>query len=152
MKIICCCLVLLLCACSPAPQPLSHEDVNRVVVTYIGANNARDAGKAMSMIQKAPDVVSITGAKVTRGWDAINDATQRSLRQPNAPQIQLGDLEVWTVGPDAALASGTMRLAGGPFQIGERKVEFLNGAFTFLVKRTPEGLRITHEHFSIVLL
>lgn len=152
MKIIACFLALALCACTPSPNPIPHENVNNFIIVYIGANNARDAGKAMSMVQKANDVVSITGARITRGWDAIREATDRSLRQPNAPKIEIGSVEVSTLGPDTAMATGDMRLTGGPFKIGEREVPALGGAFTILVKRTPEGLRITHEHFSIVPL
>jgi hypothetical protein len=50
--------------------------------------------------------------------------------------------------PDAALAVATMNLAG-QHQISGVPVMNLPGAFTMVVRRTPEGLRLIHEHYSV---
>lgn len=156
MRTLACCLVVVLCACSPAPEPskpqpkpIPHEDVNAFVTLYIARTNAGETARAMTMIEKSKDVTSITGAKVTHGWDAIREATERNARQPAPGKVALGDMEVFTLGPDTALASGPMRIGGGSFQIGNRTVNELGGAYTIVVKRTPEGLKVIHEHFSV---
>lgn len=143
---------LLLCACAPKPEqtpPIPHKDVNAFVTLYIARTNAGATDQAMTMIEKSKDVTSITGAKITHGWDAIKQATERSARQPLPGKVALGEMEVFTLGPDTALASGAMRIGGGAFQLGNRTVNELGGAYTIIVKKTPDGLRVIHEHFSV---
>jgi len=146
MKSAACSLALALCACS---APIPEADVQKFVTEYNNAGNARDAGKAMSMVLKEPGVYSITAANVTRGWEAIRAATDRSMRQPDPGKVALGNIDVTTLAPDLSMATGSMRVTGGPFQVGNRTVNELGGAYTILVKRTPEGLRVLHEHFSV---
>ena len=140
-------MALLLCACSPGAIP--EADVQKFVTEYMNAANARDAGKAMSMVLKDPAVASITAARVTRGWEAIRDATDKSMRQPDPGKVALGNMDIAALAPDLSMAYGTMRITGGPFQVGNRMVNELGGAFTLLVRRTPDGLRLVHEHFSV---
>jgi len=152
MRIAAASLALLLCACSPKPEqapPIPHSDVNAFVTLYIARTNAGATAQAMTMIEKSKDVTSITGARIAHGWDAIREAADRNARQANPGKVALGSMEVFTLGPDTALASGPIRIGGGPFKIGDRTVDELGGAYTIVVKRTPDGLRIIHEHFSI---
>jgi hypothetical protein len=60
----------------------------------------------------------------------------------------LGAIEVTPLAPDAAVAVGTVDVQG-IYQVGNMVVDNLPGAFTIVVKQTPEGLRLVHEHYSI---
>lgn len=135
------------CAPTPAP-PLSDSEVQDFVQQYIAAGNAADASKAMAMVQKDQTVSSIGHGKVYRGWDAIRTATDEGAAAAARIKLTVGTIDVTSLGPDTALAVATMNLSGLQ-QIGRTYVVDLPGALTIIVKRTPEGLRLIHEHYSV---
>jgi len=142
-----CIALLVLCACNAAPPPLSAADVQQFVREYMAANNAGDPTKAMSMVLHDASASSIAAGKIDRGWDAIRVSADENLPR-REQKIELGTIDVTPLAADAAIAVGTLNLRG-TFHLGNMVLENLPGAFTIVVKRTPEGLRLVHEHYSI---
>jgi len=142
-------VVAVCAACTPAAPPaLTTAEVQQFVRDYAAAANAANASKVMEMVLREQSVSSIFAGKIDRGWEAIRSATDATLSRPNRAQVALGMINVTPLAPDAALAVGTMNFIGS-HQIGNMTFESLPGAFTIVVKRTPEGLRLIHEHYSV---
>jgi len=142
-----CIALLALCACNAAPPPLSNADVEQFVRDYVAASNVGDPTKAMSMVVHDPSVSSISAGKMDRGWDAIRVSAEGNVER-RQQKIELLTTEVTALSADAAIAVGTLSLRG-TYRIGNMVLDTLPGAFTIVVKRTPEGLRLVHEHYSI---
>ncbi len=142
-----CIALLVLCACNAAPSSLSAADVQQFVRDYMAANNAGDPTKAMSMVLHDATATSIAAGKIDRGWEAIRVSADENLKR-REQKIELGTFEVTPLSADAAVAVGTLNLRG-TYHLGNMVLDNVPGAFTIVVKRTPEGLRLVHEHYSI---
>lgn len=142
-----CCVVLVLSACSPPPPALTAAEAEQFVRDYTAATNSADASKIMSMVLRDNSASSISLGKIERGWEAIRVSTDASLQQ-RRDKIVLGTVEVSVLSADAAVAVGTLNVQGTR-QLGNMIVDNVPGAFTMVVRRTPEGLRLVHEHYSI---
>lgn len=142
-----CCSTLVLAACN-GPQPaLTANEVEQFVRDYAAATNDGDGFKIMSMVQKDAGSSSIAGGGMARGWEAMKVATDASLEKRKG-KIVLATIQVTPLSADAAVAVGTLNVQGTR-QVGDLIVNDLPGAYTLVVRRTPEGLRLVHEHYSI---
>src|SRR5437899_12002387 len=135
-KLVACTALLVLCACNAAPPSLSAADVQQLVRDYVAANNAGDPTKAMAMVLHDASASSIAAGRVDRGWDAIRVSTDENLKR-RAQKIGLGTFDVTPLSPDTAMAVGTLTLRG-TYRMGDMVLDSLPGAFTIVVKRTPE--------------
>ncbi|HEY7239762.1 MAG TPA: nuclear transport factor 2 family protein [Burkholderiales bacterium] len=146
-------LALLLSACSPTPPPaLPQADVQEFVKAYVGAFNAGDDSKLMGLIQHDAAVSSITSGKLYRGWDAINTSENENINALARVSVSVGAIDVTPLGADTALAVAPMVVTAEGFPAdGGPKLTSMDypGALTMIVKRTPEGLRLIHEHYSV---
>ena len=143
------CVLLATSGCGPAAPPLiSQAEVQQFVRDYVAATNAADAAKLMSMVQRDAAVSSIAYGKLDRGWEAIRTSTDQGTARSPQFKMTTGTVDVMPLAPDTALVVATMNLAG-QHQIGGVSVLNLPGAFTMVVRRTPEGLRLVHEHYSV---
>jgi ketosteroid isomerase-like protein len=139
--------LLALYACNAAPPPLSAGEVEQFVRDYVAVSNVGDPTKAMSMVMHDASASSISAGKMDRGWDAIRVSAEGNVER-RRQKIELLTTEVTALSGDAAIAVGTLSLRG-TYHIGNVVLDTLPGAFTIVVKRTPEGLRLVHEHYSI---
>lgn len=141
-----CLLPLLLFGCAPpSPPPLTVAEVQDFVRQYVAAANAGDASKLMELISREPSVSSVGYGKIERGWDAIRASTDANVAEATRVRITLGTVEVTGLGTDFALAVAPMYIT--PLQ--SRRAVDVPGGLTILVKRTPEGLRLIHQHYSV---
>ena len=70
-------------------------------------------------------------------FDAIRSATQAATASGARLQVSVESIDVTLLALDTALAVAQIKVNGGP------------GAATIIVKRTAEGLRLVHEHYSL---
>jgi ketosteroid isomerase-like protein len=106
----------------------------------------------MGLIQKDAGVSSIASGRLYRGWDAIRTSSGESLSAVARITVALGAVDVTPLAPDTALAVGSMVVTAEGFPpAGGAKLTSTEypGALTMIVKRTPEGLRLIHEHHSV---
>ena len=141
-------LALTTSACAPAVPRLGQGEVEEFVRQYVAATNAADAQKLMAMVHRDPTVSSIGYGRIYRGWDAIRAATDENIAAAARIKLVIGTIDVTPLGPDAALAVSPMTLSG-VYKIGPTTMTEKPGALTLVVKRTPEGLRLIHEHYSL---
>jgi ketosteroid isomerase-like protein len=142
-----CCAALALTACNQPAPALTSADVQQFVRDYASATNTADASKIMSMVLHDATASSISLGRVDQGWDAMRVSTDTAIGQRRG-EVVLGAMEVVAVSGDVGVAVGTLNVRGVR-HIGNLVVDNLPGAFTIVVKRTPEGLRLVHEHYSV---
>ena len=144
-----CSAALALCACTapPPPPPLTSAEVQQFVRDYASATNSADASKIMAMVLRDPTVSSISGGRIDRGWEAMQVSVNAGLEQRKG-NIELDNVDVTPLSAEAAVAMGTLKVRG-IHHVGNMIVDNLPAAFTIVVKRTPDGLRLVHEHYSV---
>jgi ketosteroid isomerase-like protein len=145
-----CVLALALSACEMSAPALTEAEVQEFVRQYVAASNGFDPAKAMSFIQKDEGVSSAGLGTIHRGWDAIRAATDASFKEEVRIKLVVDNLAVTRIGADAALAVGAMTVSSPqPIQLGRSWLTSASGAMTLVVRKTPEGLRLIHEHYSL---
>ena len=146
-------LALAISACSPTPPPApTQAQVQDFVKQYVAAFNEGDDSKLMGLVQHDAAVSSVASGRLYRGWDAIHTSSGESLTALARITVALGPIDVTPLGPDSALAVAAMTVTaeGFPPDGGSKLISIeYPGALTMIVKRTPEGLRLIHEHHSV---
>jgi ketosteroid isomerase-like protein len=143
---------LLLCACTPTPPALPQAEVQDFVKAYVAAFNAGDDSRLMGFVQHDAAASSIASGRLYRGWDAINTSSSENISALARVSVSLGAVDVTALGTDLALAVAPMVVTAEGFPPdGGPKLTSTDypGALTMIVKRTPEGLRLIHEHHSV---
>ena len=145
-----CVLALALCGCERLSPALTETEVQEFVRQYVAASNGFDAGKVMGFIQKDEAVSSVGLGTIYRGWNAISTATDRAFTEEVRIKLTVGTLDVARLGNDTAIAVASMSVTSTqPIQIGRAWMTDAPGAMTIVVRRTPDGLRVIHEHYSL---
>jgi ketosteroid isomerase-like protein len=92
----------------------------------------------------SPDLTFFSGGDIARGYDTIHERYRQRYREGGKEMGRLAftELESFNYGPDTGLVRGRWKL------------EFLDkstlgGLLTLIVRRTPEGWRIVHDHTSL---
>jgi ketosteroid isomerase-like protein len=146
-------LALAVSACAPTPPPaLSQAEVQEFVKAYVAAYNDGDDSKLMGLIQHDAAASSIASGKLYRGFDAIKTSSDENISALARVAVSLGAVDVTTLAGDSALAVAPMVVSAERFpQDGGGKLMSSEypGALTMIVKRTPDGLRLIHEHHSV---
>jgi uncharacterized protein (TIGR02246 family) len=140
-------LTVVICGCT---QPPGEAEVQEFVRQYVAAQNTTDASKMMSFVAKDAGTSSVSGGKIYRGWESIRAATDEDAARSARTKITVGTIDVTPLGSDAALAVATISFSGVQ-QLGRVYTVDLPGAMTIVVRRTPDGLKFVHEHYSIRL-
>jgi len=139
-------LVLVLtaaCSASRTPAPDAVKDVRMVWAAQVEAWNRGDLDAFMAGYWKSPDLVFFSNGSETRGWQATLDR-YRARYQADGKQMGTLDfpqLEILTLGPEAALARGRWRV-----KMPDGKES--SGMTSVVFRRLPEGWRIVHDHSS----
>jgi ketosteroid isomerase-like protein len=146
-------LALSVCACTPTPPPaLPQAEVQEFVKSVVAAFNDGDDSKLMGLIQRDAAVSSIASGRLYRGFDAIKTSSSEDVSALARVSVSLGAVDVTPLGADSALAVApiTVTAEGFPPDGGPKltSTEY-PGALTVIVKRTPDGLRLIHEHHSV---
>ena len=106
----------------------------------VAAWNRGDLEGYMDGYQRSPDIVFISGDRLTRGWKTVLDRYKRSYdTREKMGVLTFSDVEITMLSADAALVFGRwqLRAKGEP-----------HGRFTLLFRRTGAGWRIVHDHTS----
>src|SRR6266850_969279 len=143
-----CAVALFLPACSPKPPPqLTQAEVHEFVRQYFVAANSEDSSKLMALVSREPTVSSIAHGWIFQGWETIRNANEESAASTKNAKVSIGTVDVVPIGPDTALAVARMKIS--QVQIGRSFAIDAPGAVTIIVRRTPDGIRLIHEHYSL---
>lgn len=114
--------------------------IRAVLDAQAAAWNRGDLEGYMDGYQRSPDIVFISGDRLTRGWQTVLERYKRSYdTREKMGVLTFSDIEMTILSQDAALVFGRwqLRTKGEP-----------RGRFTLLFKKTKNGWRIVHDHTS----
>ena len=103
--------------------------------------NRGDIDSFMNGYARAETTVFVSGDEVMRGWQTVRDRYLKkySDRAKMGTLTFLG-LEIELLGPDSAVVLGRWEL--------KRASDNPHGRFTLILRKTPDGWRIVHDHTS----
>ncbi|MEE9162052.1 MAG: nuclear transport factor 2 family protein [Candidatus Neomarinimicrobiota bacterium] len=129
-------------ACSPSPDRAAiSADVLAVLDRQQAAWNAGDIEGFMAGYAQGDSTRFVGGSGPTTGWQQVLDGYRR--RYPDTAAmgwLTFSHTVVEVISSDAALVVGRYAL--------QREADAPWGWFTLLLRRTPDGWRIVHDHTS----
>jgi len=140
----CAMIVSLLAIGDARPQAREREQsaIDKVLQDQVAAWNRGDLVAFMSGYWKSPDLTFFSGKEKTGGWDATLTRYRKRYQEKGADMGKLSftDLDIQILSRSSAFVRGQFRLV--------RAKDTLNGRFTLIFKKFPEGWRIIHDHTS----
>ena len=133
-------ITLLLCMLWAAPE----ADVRAVLDKQVSAWNQGDIETFMTTYIDSPELTFNGRDGVTRGYRPVLERYRKRYGSRVAMgTLKFSEIEVRLLGADAALVLGRFDLARGADGGGNAK-----GRFTLVLRKTPQGWRIIHDHTS----
>ena len=115
--------------------------IRAVLDAQVAAWNRGDLEAYMDGYQRSPDIVFISGDRVTRGWQTVLERYKKSYdTREKMGVLTFSDLEITMLSSDSAVVLGSWSL--------KRANDQPHGKFTLIFKRTSKGWRIIHDHTS----
>ena len=103
--------------------------------------NKGDIRGFMAGYWNSPELTFAGTRGFTRGWQPVMTRYEKNYSDKAAMgTLDFQDLELRSLGPDAALVLGKWHL--------QRQAGDVGGIFTLVFQRFPEGWRIVHDHTS----
>ena len=118
------------------------QEIRKVLDDQAEAWNRRDLEGYMAGYLRSPRIAYLSGRDWTQGWEAAL-ARYRLNYQGEGKEmgrLTFDDLDVRLLRPDLAQVGGRWKVVGAR--------ETLDGLFTLIMWRTPDGWRIVHDHTS----
>jgi ketosteroid isomerase-like protein len=133
-----CAFLLLICA----DPPMEKMAIQRVLDDQAAAWNKGDLPGFMKGYLESDELSFFSGDKKTKGWKATLERYQKRYQGEGKEMGKLAfeELTIELLGDDHALARGRYRL--------KMKIETPTGIFTLILRKTPAGWRIIHDHTS----
>jgi ketosteroid isomerase-like protein len=137
--------VLIGCVALWASAASAQEEakaIRTVLDDQVAAWNAKDLPAFMKGYWESDDLTFFSGNTTTKGWKATLDRYRKRYQGEGKEMGKLSfeDLVIELLGAEHALVRGRFRL-----RIGE---ESPTGIFTLILRKTPAGWRIIHDHTS----
>jgi ketosteroid isomerase-like protein len=133
---------------SAAPAGEKQDRVNAVaqIRSVLRAQqdawNRGDIDAFMNGYARSRSTIFVSEDTVRRGWETVRDRYRKKYSdRAKMGLLTFSDLEITTLGSDAAVALGRWKL--------KRAQDQPHGRFTLIFRRLPEGWRIVHDHTSV---
>ena len=140
--------VLISWSVSAAPAGEKQDRVNAVaqIRSVLRAQqdawNRGDIDAFMNGYARSGSTIFVSEDTVRRGWETVRDRYRKKYSdRAKMGLLTFSDLEITTLGSDAAVALGRWKL--------KRAQDQPHGRFTLIFRRLPEGWRIVHDHTSV---
>jgi uncharacterized protein (TIGR02246 family) len=116
--------------------------IRAVLADQQTAWNKGDLDGFMAGYWKDDKLFYISGAKSVQGWKALKQRYERAYQGEGNEmgKLNFSELNVEMLAADAAIARGKWAVV--------MKKETVGGWFTLVVKKFPNGWKITHDHTS----
>ena len=119
----------------------AESEIRAVLDAQMRAWNAGDLRGFMEGYARSERTRFQSGSDVALGWQTVFDRYQRRYGdRASMGVLKFSEVEVTVLAPTTALAFGRWRL--------ERAHDAPSGLFTLLLRSTPAGWRIVHDHTS----
>jgi ketosteroid isomerase-like protein len=128
---------------SSAEEPADPRAAIRAVLDdQVAAWNKGDLGRFMKGYWESDQLSFFSGNRKTSGWKATLQRYQKKYQGEGKEMGRLSfeELSIELLGPEHALVRGRFRL--------QLRQETPTGLFTLILRRTPAGWRIIHDHTS----
>jgi beta-aspartyl-peptidase (threonine type) len=132
-------LLLIGCQTVVDEEAISRE-VKQILDTQAQAWNAGDFRAFMEPYWKSEEMTFQSGNNRLNGWQALLSRYETTYAGEKAGTLTFKDLEIKVVNKDLVYVLGRFHLAYPDSS--------LEGLFTILLKRFPEGWLIIHDHSS----
>jgi uncharacterized protein (TIGR02246 family) len=117
------------------------SEIRAVLRAQQEAWNRGDVDGFMNGYARAETTVFVSGDEVMRGWQTVRDRYLKKYSdRARMGTLAFSDLEIEPLAPDSALALGRWEL--------KRASDNPHGRFTLILRKTPDGWRIVHDHTS----
>ena len=134
-------VALPICISAQSSNVKTIAAIRAVVDAQREAWNRGDIEGYMNGYDRSPEIVFISGDRVTRGWQNTLDRYKKSYdSREKMGTLTFSDLEITILSKDAAVVLGRWRL--------QRSKDEPHGRFTLLFRKTKAGWRIVHDHTS----
>ena len=134
-------LVAIAHAQSPVNRQKAESDILAVMDAQAAAWNRGDVEGFMRGYWNSPDLVFVSGANVTRGWQPTLERYQKNYdSKEKMGALKFSDVEITVLSKDSAVVLGSWSLA--------RANDNPHGKFTLIFRKFKEGWRIIHDHTS----
>lgn len=117
------------------------DDIRRVMNIQTAAWNRGDIEGFMDGYWKSENLVFVSGANITKGWQPTLDRYKKSYdSRAKMGALTFSDLEVEVLSKDSAVVLGSWSL--------QRAGDNPHGKFTLVFRRFKTGWKIVHDHTS----
>jgi beta-aspartyl-peptidase (threonine type) len=129
---------------APAPKkkPAAKQDGDAEIKAVLDAQkaawNEKKLDGFMAYYWKSKDLTFQAGDKVVRGWGALGNRYKKNYPADKMGTLDFKDIEVRLLGKNFAYVLGKWSVVQGADTKG--------GIFTLILRRTPKGWRIIHDH------
>jgi ketosteroid isomerase-like protein len=115
--------------------------ITSVLDAQVAAWNQGDIEGFMHGYWESPETIFVSGDNVMRGWQNVLDRYKKSYdSREKMGTLAFTDLEITSIGKGLAVALGRWKLT--------RAADTPHGRFTLILRLTPQGWRIIHDHTS----
>jgi uncharacterized protein (TIGR02246 family) len=137
-------LALVTCLIWMVAAPPPESDVRAVLDKQVESWNQGDIEKFMTTYIDSPELTFSGRDGVTRGYRPVLERYRKRYATREAMgTLKFSEIEVRMLGADAALVLGRFDLTRTQAGGGNA-----SGRFSLVLKRTPQGWRIIHDHTS----
>jgi ketosteroid isomerase-like protein len=139
-------LLVLLTATTVSAQENKRDakiasEIRQVMDAQTVAWNNGDIDGFMRGYWNSPDLVFVSGANVTRGWQPTIERYKKNYdSRAKMGTLTFSDLEVDVLSKDSATVLGSWALA--------REKDNPKGKFTLIFRKFKDGWKIVHDHTS----
>jgi ketosteroid isomerase-like protein len=117
------------------------SEIKAVMNRQTAAWNAGDIDGFMRGYWNSPQLVFVSGANVTKGWQPTLERYKKNYdSRAKMGVLTFSDLEIEVLSKDAATVLGSWSLA--------REKDNPHGKFTLIFRRFKDGWKIVHDHTS----
>ena len=134
-------------SCEPGSFRISlpERELKQAIVSVLDdqvvAWNNGDIEGFMAGYENSPDIIFTSGGVIRRGWAAVLEKYKSTYTKEPMGRLTFSETEITPLGQEGALVVGRWKL--------EREDDSPNGVFTLVLKPTPDGWRIIHDHTSL---
>ena len=129
--------------CISGAAPVDDEKAIRSVLdSQVVAWNKGDLDGFMAGYWKDDKLFYISGAKSVLGWKALKERYEKAYQGEGKEmgKLKFSEVNVEMLAADAALVRGKWEVT--------MSKETVSGWFTLVVKKLPDGWKVTHDHTS----
>jgi beta-aspartyl-peptidase (threonine type) len=139
-----CCLFLAvqLAASVPKQDETARKAIMKILTDQQDSWNKGDLKSFMQGYARSDDITFYSAGTVQRGYDAVFERYKKRYQAEGKEmgKVTFSEIDVTVLGQDSAVVRGRWDL--------KMSKEMPGGLFTLIVRKTPEGWRIVHDHTS----